>query len=130
MANLTAKVEIQIEQIGSIFTSSNTLEGTARIDVVESVLDGVSDGLVNFALDVSQAKLVFMQSDQDLTVKTNDSGSPQETISLTAGKPLLWVPDFPEAPTPFSDDVTALYVSNASGDTATLRIKALLDATP
>ena len=87
---------------------------------------------VNFALDVSQIKALFILSDQDLTIETNNAGpdpAPDDTISLVAGVPLVWTHDSYYANL-LTTDITALYVTNASAAAARLRIEALHDATP
>lgn len=64
-----------------------------------------------------------------MTVKTNSSGAPQETIAVAAGIPLVYVPA--EGGTaPFAGDVTKLYVTNASGGIAILNVLVLKDPTP
>lgn len=91
-----------------------------------------ADVLVNFALDVSQIKALFILSDQDLTIETNNAGpdpAPDDTISLVAGVPLVWTHDSYYANL-LTTDITALYVTNASAAAARLRIEALHDATP
>ena len=58
-----------------------------------------------------------------LTVKTNSSGSPTDTITLTSGVPVLYVAGGPWA-APISGAVTTIYVtdntSNAVGGTLTI----------
>ena len=116
-------------QIGSeTLLNEQTLSGNGRQSISETIADSTTDGLVAFALDVSECASFFILADQALTVKTNSSGSPADTLTLSAGVPYLWhtgaIDSFQ-----LGTDVTALYVTNASGEDATLRIEALYDPT-
>lgn len=85
----------------------------------ESVVDATTDAEYLISLDVSKLQVFSMLSTQDMTVKTNSSGSPQETFTLTAGAPVVW--QVGDAAI-FAGDVTALYLTNASGATATFTL--------
>lgn len=104
-----------------------TADGEANIEV--TVADAAVDLPVMIAIDVSALKLLYLSSDQDLTIKTNDSGTPTDTLTVSGGKPLVWFEQNGYT-NPLSADVTAIYVSNSSGSPAKLIIKTLQDATP
>lgn len=120
----------QTVNIGSRSVVENkTYTGTGQASVSESIADSTTDGLVNIAIDVSEIKIIIMSSDQDLTVKTNSSGAPDETISLVAGVPLIWTSDSYYVNL-LATDITKLYVTNASGSAAEFKVEVLVDATP
>jgi hypothetical protein len=103
-------------------------ESGAAISLDEDIDASQTDKLVAFVLDVSQAKMIIIVADGgDMTVETNSSSAPAETLSLIDGVPILW--DSRTGMTnPFgSTDVTALYITNV--DAATLRIRVLYDPT-
>ena len=106
-----------------------TITADGEANVVVAVADAASDLAVNIAIDFSALKLLYLVSDQDLTVETNDGTTPDDTLTLKAGKPLLWFEDSGFS-NPLSADVTSLHVTNASGTDATLTVKTLQDATP
>ena len=115
---------------GRAIAAEKTLTGTGQgPSVDETIGDPVTDKLVVWTADISQLVGLMMLSDQDLTIETNDGSSPGDTINLKAGIMLDWHTDtyFPK---PLSVDVTALYVTNASGSEARLQIESVLDATP
>ena len=94
-----------------------------------AVTDGSTDQQIDWQMIRADAKVLYMVADQDLTVKTNDSGTPDDTINLKAGEPIVWWVGSQFALTDlFSADVTELYVSNSSGSDATLDIRLLFDA--
>jgi hypothetical protein len=114
---------------GALRISSLTeqeVTGSAMVD--ELIADAVTNDLVSVMIVASQLKTFFLWSDQDLTVKTNNSGSPQETFNLKANKPVVWIAGM--STSPIAGNVTALYITNASGSAATLRLLAGWDATP
>ncbi|MDZ4250311.1 MAG: hypothetical protein U0990_09510 [Candidatus Nanopelagicales bacterium] len=102
----------------------------------EPIADAQTDKLVNVAIDVSALQSFYMVSDQAVTIETNDGTTPQETIVLKANEPLSWIKgsnqlggaDYPAVP--FGGDVTAFFVTNASGSAAQLKIEILQDPTP
>jgi hypothetical protein len=100
-----------------------------EINIDETIADTTTDGLVALAIDVSQLESAFILSDQDLTLETNSGSAADATISLKANEPLIWR-KATYFVNPFgSTDVTALYVTNASGSSASLRARLLIDPT-
>lgn len=106
---------------------SVTAESETNLDL--AVADEETALEANIAIDYSAIASLYMACDQDITIKTNDSGTPDDTIALKANKPLVWTPDCGFA-NPFSADVTSIFCANASGADATLQIRLLQDATP
>lgn len=104
-----------------------TADGEANVEA--AVPDSSTDLAINIAIDFSALQLLYIVSDQDLTIETNDGTTPDDTLTLKAGKPIVWY-DGCGYTNPLSADVTALYATNASGTDATLYVKTLQDATP
>ena len=121
---------------------NRTLKGTVspsagnNNSIDESIPDSSTDLLVNATVDITALQSVFLLCDQDVTVETNNGGTPQETIALKKDDPLLWRKagnqldgaDYPK--NPFSADVTAFFITNASGFAAQLKMEILQDPTP
>lgn len=107
-----------------------SITGTGRVGVNESIADSTTDGLIAFALDVSQLTSIVLLSDYAVTLETNDGTTPTETLNLSAGIPVMWDSGKPAGDKPFSSDITALYVTNSSGSAAQLDIDAIYDSTP
>lgn len=80
------------------------------------------------AIDFNQTNLrgVYIKTDQDLTLKTNSTGSPQETISLKAGIPMVWVYQG-GIPNPFAGNVTTTYWTNAGTTAANVFLRVLVN---
>ena len=104
-----------------------TADSETNLDL--AVDDGETALEANIAIDVSALASLYMAADQDITIKTNSSGSPDDTISLKANKPLVWTPNCGFS-NPLSVDVLSIFCANSSGTNATLQIRLLQDATP
>jgi len=125
----THKVLQELTVSGRSVSSENTYSGDGQASIEVAVPDESSDMLVDLALDVSQIASIIILADQVLTLETNDGDTPDDTISLVANVPYVWNSDSYDD-CPLTVDVTALYVTNASGSAATLKIECVYDATP
>lgn len=83
----------------------------------------------NIAIDVSAVKAFAIVSDVAVTIKTNSSTVPDDTIVLVANKPYTWVLDSYDT-FKLTVDVTSIFVVVAGTDDATVRIEGVQDATP
>jgi len=104
--------------------------GGGELNIDETVPTPSTDMLVAATVDVSQIVSAMIMADQDITLYTNDlgTGAPDDTFVLAANNPLVWNNASPTA-NPFSADITALYVTNASGTETTLQALFLTDPT-
>ena len=68
----------------------------------------------------------MINSDQAISIKTNSTSAPQDTFSLVATQVKIWTlaTDLIAA-CPFAGDVTAIYITNSSGATANIKIRAI-----
>ena len=103
-------------------TDSYTTDQVSKIQ--ESVATGTADQEISLAIDISKLKAFSMQASQAMTVKTNSSGSPQETFTLSAGTPVVFVDGDTAI---FAGDVSSLFITNASGSLATFNLVAAVD---
>lgn len=127
-----AKTVTLIEQLSlptGTIRGENSFSAAAQTSIEETVGIAATDLLINLAIDFSEIVCLFIMADQDLTIETNSGSAPDDTISLVAGKPLIWYEGSYFA-CPLAADVTKIYVTNASGVAATLQIEVLQDPTP
>lgn len=113
---------------GEIATT-RTYTATGHASVAESIANGQTALQINIAIDVSALKSLVIKSDQTVTIKTNSSGSPDDTLVIEAGVEYSWNEDSLDA-CQLGTDVTTIFVANASGAAAALVIDAIQDATP
>ena len=108
---------------------SNNYTGSGEVSVDEAVPDSTTDQLVTIAIDVSAIQSFYMVSDQALTVETNSGSVADETIVLAANIPFVETSDNYHADI-LATDITALYLTNASGSTANFKLRCVQDVTP
>lgn len=111
--------------------SSYTQDGLISRDPV--IATGVTDQQVDLVLVRADASLIYFFSDQDVTFEFNDGAGAGGTISLGADFPWIWHTDKEDLT--LTDVITAditpgIFISNASGATANIRIRILFDSTP
>lgn len=115
---------------GASVQTSETFSSDGSESRTIPVPDSTTDKEVNLAIDVSQLQSIWISSDQVVTLETNAiDATGGNTIVLVAGKPYDWQSDsyFVNL---LTLDVTVLYITNASGSAATVRIEFVHDATP
>ena len=99
----------------------------------DSIPDLTTDKMLVLSIDITLLKALLIASDRDLTLEINHPGgtstAPDQTIALKANCPIDWCDDDIED-CPLDQDVTEIYVTNASGSAAQLEIRAPQDATP
>lgn len=128
MASFT--IQETVTYSGQSVSKSNTLTG-GQVTLIdgETVATAQTDVLFSVTVDVSQVKAFYLVSDQDVTFETNSGSSPTNTIALKANIPYIWYTNKYDT-FKLTSDVTAVYITNASGSTATIYMFAVLDVTP
>lgn len=105
------------------------VSGELKIALDVLVPDSETDFDVLVGIDVSQIQGIYIVSDQDITLETNNGTTPDETISLKANVPYKWHGECYDSNL-LATDITALYFTNASGEDATVKIRVVSDPTP
>lgn len=121
-----------VTRFSSTYSATKTVQPSDAvvIDASVEVANAETDKLLAIAgIDVSQLKGLWIDSDQDVTLETNNGTTPDDTIVLKADVPYVWMEGSP-ATLLLTADVTAIYCTNASGATATVRLRAIQDGTP
>lgn len=98
------------------FTKVTQIATTGEANVTVDVPVSTTNQAVAFAVVANKIAGFFMQSTGgNLTVKTNSSGSPDQTFNLVAGaEPIDWNSSEPNASNPVTTTITELFVTNAS----------------
>jgi len=101
---------------------------TAVTDVQSKSVDKtLAPSTTNYEVDCvltrAQIKAISMQSiGGDLTIKTNSTSAPGDTVTMTAGQVWLWSSTAGVGTDPFpTADVTKLYLTTTAGTTFNLR---------
>lgn len=110
------------------FSVLNVITAGMKVSIDESIPGASTNLLLDLMLDVSQVRGCYLLCDRDITLKTNSSGSPANTINLKADIPYRWYTNQYNALL-LTSDVTALYATLAAGAAARLRCAFLVDPT-
>ena len=117
---------------GDSLSTSNSYSGTGEVAITdETVADSVTDQEIVISIDVSALTAIYISSTRDMTLETNNAGTPVDTIALKANVPYVWSTDLNSYNVnKLATDVTALFLTNASGASATFNLRGVYDATP
>lgn len=107
--------------------NEEAIESGAVLKISEAIADSAGDLEVACVLDQSQLKALFIKSDQVITIETNSGAGEADVFTMVAGLPIQWSEG--NVACPITEDVTALFITNASGSTANLIFRALYDPT-
>jgi len=118
-----------------LLEGSTGVSTTTNVDVDASVKidDTLATGTTNreylVPVDMERMKTLLLHSTKDVTVKTNNAGTPDDTFDLKANTPIVWRSGV-GVTNPITVDVTSWFVTNASGDDARFRMIAGFEPTP
>lgn len=114
---------------GKPIVCSETVTDDSEIPSFDGVIVAAGANIqIHVALTKANLKSVVLKCDQAVTIYTNDisSGSPQDTIPLTAGQAKIWTLQTDgSGACPFSGNVTTMYVTNPGGVAANLQIRGI-----
>lgn len=109
---------------------TETPQGNAELNLDVSVAAGATNQQYHIAFTRANLQSLCIAAGDVLTIKTNSSGSPTDTITLSAapGQVLVWsLASDGLSRCPFSADVTTLYVTNGTANPINLKIRGLLN---
>lgn len=107
---------------------SETVTGSLVQSLSESIA-GSATTQITIAIDVSAVKGFAITSSVAATLKTNSSGSPDNTIVLAADVPYVWSTGSYDTFL-LTVDVTSMFFVVAGATAGTVQIESLSDATP
>jgi hypothetical protein len=112
-----------------VISASNSYSGTLSLSLDETITNGQTAYEIDIAIDVSKVAAISISSNKAITLKTNSSGSPDNTLTLRAGVPYQWCSDSYDT-FKLTTDVTKFYVANSSGASANLLLEGVVDGSP
>jgi hypothetical protein len=115
---------------GETIAQTVTIEADGETNRNLTVPASTTDFRTNIAIDVSEVKLLYIHSDVAVQIETNATDATGgNTVQIAANKPFLWYVGCGWV-LPLTTDVTDMYITNATGGIATIRIRLLIDETP
>jgi len=116
---------------GRTVLSDKEYTGAAQLSIAETAPASTPDTAVTASIDVSAVQAIYIKSDQDITLETNDGAAPTDTIALKANVPYIFNADQDSYFTNLlTTDVTMLYLTNAGATDANFELECVSDPTP
>ena len=124
---LTHRVSTTVRSnAGSVTSTSYTLTGTHEFNLELTDKSIATDTLQDMVADVSTIVSLAIMATTATTIKTNSSGTPDDTITLVANKPVVWNTDMLATlgvACPLTVDITTgLFITNAAEADLTIYI--------
>jgi hypothetical protein len=114
---------------GRALAASKSYTGDQQITQQVPVAGETTDEEVIVGIDVSHIQAIYMKSDVDMKVETNDGTTPDDTIDLVANVPYVWTTDSYDSCL-LTVNITALYLTVAGAIAGTFELEVLVDSTP
>ena len=108
----------------SVSTKTGTYTGSKDAGVAAVIAAGGTNVEVDITFPHGTIQALILASDQDVTVKTNSSSSPTDTLAVKKTAGVIWGTDF-VADCPITADVTKLYITNAGTTDAKFDLRVL-----
>jgi hypothetical protein len=110
---------------GNAVSAASKYTGTAEVGFDGTVAAATDLVEVDISWTRANVHALLLYSSQALTIKTNNSTTPIDTITLAANQAIVWGSDHVEA-NPVAHDVTKLFLSNDTENIATVKIRVLV----
>lgn len=116
---ITQTVTSGSDTFQAVYTVTNTQSRAITITLAAST----TNHEIDIVLTRAQVKALTLQSNGgDLTIKTNSSGSPADTVVMVSGGLITWDPADGIGTDPFATaDVTKLFLTTTAGTIFSLR---------
>ena len=112
---------------GTVTSVGQSFTGDGELGVNDSVAASTTNKHYAVAVTKTQIVAMVLYASKAVTIKTNSSSTPQETITLADGAQITWY-STSTATCPFSSDVTGFYVTNAGSSASSIKFRFLLSA--
>ena len=109
---------------GTITSTTDTYTADAEYALDDQVAASTTNKEFDLSLTKANIKSMVLYSDQAVTILTNSTGAPSDTIQLAAKLQLVWNTDS-HFSIPFSANVTKFFVTNAGGVAANIKFRFL-----
>jgi len=120
------------DDTGQVSGADKTFTYTAGTQMKwDETVTGGSNIVVTTSIDVSAiVSLLILSPTRNMTLTINDDGTPDATVNLLAGVPVVWSADVGGSNPLGSVDVTSFKAALAAGANADFMMIVLLDPTP
>ena len=114
---------------GTITSTVETFQGDGEADYDGVIPANSTNVEIDIVVPVAKIRSMVLFCAVAMTIKTNSSSAPDDTIPIAAGTQIVWNTNHSE-PCPLTVDVTKFFVTNAGSSEGAFKFRALLDETP
>lgn len=114
---------------GEQITKNVTLTGDSEANLSLTVPGSTTDYHALLQVDVSAIQSLYIYSDVTVTIETNSGSAPDNTLTVTGGKPIIWYTGCGWT-CPLTVDIDDIYVTRGTSGAAAVEIRILQDGTP
>jgi hypothetical protein len=120
--------KLQVNGYGNAIniSASRTFTGESQTTLAPTIPASTTNQQILLAIDISLLKLLVIKSDQNISIKTNSSSTPDNTLNIVANVPYTWGDGDYNAKL-LTADVESIFVTNATTSPANVEILALVD---
>lgn len=111
---------------GSITSVIKSFTGDSETGIEDNLAVGATNKHYALAVTIAQIVAMVLFASTSMTVKTNSSTTPQETINVGAGQQVVWTNDGSLGAIPFAGNLTGFYVTNNDAKVGNFKFRALL----
>lgn len=114
---------------GVVPATVSPIAGDLQVNIAATIPGTTTNQELDLTLTLTTLQSIFLVADGALTLKTNSTSAPGDTLTFAANMPLCWVLGMPfptSSATPFSTNVTKFYLTNAGSTTVHLYGQALV----
>ncbi len=112
---------------GQVYSGTLTLTGNTEHNL-DLVCNAGPNVLTNALCNIvkSDIQALFLFCDQSITLYTNSSGAPQDSLAINANVPYSWTVNLaPVFSCPFSNNITAVFVNNTVNVSCTFKLRSV-----
>lgn len=121
MANITDTITQAYNDGAATLSNAVSITTGARGTIDETIPASQTDLAVTWAFTKTKLKSIYIVASAAMTLETNSSSAPADTITLTANVPVVWDSTQTFIANPFAGNVTSLFVTTTAGGLLQIR---------
>jgi hypothetical protein len=107
---------------GTVISVNQNYVADGQMDIDDIVPPSTTNKEYDLPITLANVKSLVISSDQALTIKTNSSVTPSDTITVKAGIPITWNTDNINS-IPFATNVAKMFITNGGSNSANLKVR-------
>jgi hypothetical protein len=123
----TTQVLYKTTTDGVVITQNQQIDGGAEQGIDKLIAAGASNVHVAMSVTVASIISLLIYATAAVTIKTNSSSSPAQTLTVAAGQLITWNSS-DGLSNPLTTNITDFYFSNSGGSDSIVKLRFLVNA--